>query len=182
MPAPNPDPNRPADAPANGRSPGQTPHPGGIHAWLPLIVTALAMPILAYATTNYLLVPKVVRALSSPSSNAPNSAPSPVTEGENRQTATLNKMVVNVAGTMGTRYLLSSITLVGTSADFKSRVDERRDQLLDLATSTLGNKTIADLEKPGARTQLRTELLSVFNNAFGNDFIAEIYITELAIQ
>ena len=182
MPGPNPDPNRPADAAANGRGPGQPPQPGGIHAWLPLIVTALAMPILAYATTNYVLVPKVVRAFASSPSQEPNSGSTPVAQGGNRQTATLSKMVVNVAGTMGTRYLLSSITMVGTSTDFKSRVEERRDQLLDLATSTLGNKTIADLEKPGARAQIRTELLSVFNNAFGGGFIDEIYITELAIQ
>ncbi len=180
MPGPNPDPKTPADAAANGQSKA-TPS-RGLHAWLPLIVTALAMPILAYATTTFLLVPKVVSAVSTAAPADPDATTSPEGHEKERQTAALNKMIVNVAGTMGTRYLLGSITLVGTTPDFKSLVDEHRDQLLDLATTTLGNKTIADLEKPGARVQLRTELLSIFNNAFGGNFVDEIYITELAIQ
>ena len=43
-------------------------------------------------------------------------------------------------------------------------------------------KTIADLEKPGARNIIRSELLTVFNNALGGPVIQDIYITEQAIQ
>jgi flagellar protein FliL len=166
-------------APAPG-APIPTPS-AGIRAWIPLIVTVIAMPILAYVTTTFVLIPKVVRAFAPASASESGSATATVAQGK-RETAALNKIVVNVAGTMGTRFLLTSITLVGTASDFKSRVDQQRDQLLDLASSTLGNKTIADLEKPGARNQLRTELLSIINNAFGAEFVQEIYITELAIQ
>jgi flagellar protein FliL len=182
MPGPNNDSNRPSDAaPAGQTNPHQRPA-GGLGAWLPLIITVLAMPILAYGTTTFFLVPKVVRALEATSSVTSGAVPTSSAQSKDRQTAALNKMVVNVAGTMGTRFLLSSVTLVGTSPDFKARVEQHRDQLLDLATSALGNKTIADLEKPGARNQLRTELLSIINSAFGGGFVDEIYITELAIQ
>ena len=102
--------------------------------------------------------------------------------GKGKATATINKMIVNVAGTMGTRYLLASVTLVGSGGDFKAKVDEHRDQLLDVATGTLSNKTIPDLERPGARNEVRAELLSVFNNVLGANAVKELYITELAIQ
>jgi flagellar FliL protein len=97
-------------------------------------------------------------------------------------TVPMNKLLVNVAGTMGTRYLMTSVTLVGNTADFKDRIENNKDQLMDLATGALCSKTIADLEKPGARNVIRSELMTVLNNALGGPVIQEIYITELAIQ
>ena len=94
----------------------------------------------------------------------------------------LSKMLVNVAGTMGTRYLMTSVTLVGNTPDFKSKIEDNKDQLMDLATGALSSKTISDLEKPGARNVIRAELMTVFNNALGGPLVQEIYITELAIQ
>jgi hypothetical protein len=51
-----------------------------------------------------------------------------------------------------------------------------------LANGTLMTKTITDLEKPDSRNIIRSELLTVFNNALGGPVIQEIYITEQAIQ
>jgi flagellar basal body-associated protein FliL len=72
--------------------------------------------------------------------------------------------------------------LAGNSGDFKARVEDNSDQLRDLASATLGSKTIADLEKPEARNLIRSELLSQFNAALGGGVVQDIYITELAIQ
>ncbi len=89
---------------------------------------------------------------------------------------------MNVSGSLGTRYLLTSLTLSGADASFKTRIDTNRDRLLDLASSTLSTKTIADLEKPGARNLIRAELISAFNSALGGGVVREIYFTEFAIQ
>ncbi len=166
---------------------------GGFKPWLPLAVAVVAMPVLAFATTRFVLLPKLQRALTLPA-GAP--APEPATEsasagaesgkpgvpGKIKVTVPLSKMLVNVAGTMGTRYLMTSVTLVGKDADFKNKVEENKDQLMDLATGALSSKTISDLEKPGARNVIRAELMTVFNNALGGSAVQEIYITELAIQ
>jgi flagellar FliL protein len=166
---------------------------GGLKSWLPLIVTIITMPLLAFATTRFVLLPRMVRALGASSSAAPAesaSAPASSTSAspDGGKTATtkvtvpMNKLLVNVAGTMGTRYLMTSVTLVGNTADFKDKIENNKDQLMDLATGALSSKTIADLEKPGARNVIRSELLTVLNNALGGPVIQEIYITELAIQ
>jgi flagellar FliL protein len=94
----------------------------------------------------------------------------------------MNKLLVNVAGTEGARYLLVSMSVVGTGADFKNSMQDRNAQLIDMASNTLNVKTLADLEKPGARNLIRTELINGFNNILGDDVVKEIYFTEFAIQ
>jgi flagellar FliL protein len=167
---------------------------GGFKPWLPLVVALVAMPALAYATTRLVLLPNLQRALSQPASGStPGSAsePSSSAGAEGGKTAapektkvmvSLSKMLVNVAGTMGTRYLMTSVTLVGNSADFKTKIEDNKDQLMDLATGALSSKTISDLEKPGVRNVIRAELMTVFNNALGGSVVQEIYIPEMAIQ
>jgi flagellar FliL protein len=183
-----------AKAPDTGDAAASTAVPvsGGFKAWLPLIVAVVTMPALAYATTKFVLLPKLERSLTPGGTGASGGAATesgatgkdgekPGT-GKVKTTVALSKMLVNVSGTMGTRYLMTSVTVVGNTPDFKTKIEDNKDQLMDLATGTLSSKTISDLEKPGARNVIRAELMTVFNNALGGPVIQEIYITELAIQ
>jgi flagellar FliL protein len=162
----------------------------GFKAWLPLLVTVSIMPLLAWGTTRFIILPKVQSAMLHPAPQADakgETAPAEAgvdgaTPGKTKITVPLSKMLVNVSGTMGTRYLMTSVTLVGTAPDFKAKIDDNKDQLMDLATGTLSSKTISDLEKPGARNVIRSELMTVINNALGGPFVQELYITEMAIQ
>jgi len=92
------------------------------------------------------------------------------------------KVLVNVSGTLGARYLLTNFTLVGKDTSISSAVEEKKDQLTDAALSTLRTKTIQELERQGAANMIRTELLSVFNNILGKGMVKELYFTEFAIQ
>jgi flagellar basal body-associated protein FliL len=92
------------------------------------------------------------------------------------------KVLVNVSGTAGTRYLLANISIVGSNASLKEHVEKSDAQLRDVAMSVLGVKTIADIDKPGARNLIRTELVSAFNGVLGDGMVKEIYFTEFAIQ
>jgi flagellar FliL protein len=172
-----------AENPAAPANPARSSNP-----WLPLLITALIMPVLAFATNRYFLIPQMRKALIKPLTAAAaeptgtNGASPGGAEGAVKYTVPLSKILVNVAGTMGTRYLMTSVTLVGSDPSLKEKIELNKDQLLDLATGTLSTKTIADLEKPDTRNVIRAELLEVFNNALGGPFVKEIYITELAVQ
>lgn len=180
------------EAPATAAQSASRPASGGLAAWLPLILSIVLMPILAYATTMFVLAPKLQKALGASAAKAegghakkgsgghggPEGA-----EGEAKKTnVALKKVLVNVAGTQGTRFLLANLTLVGLGEDFKANVEQNQDQLADVAASTLSSKTIADLERPGARNLIRSELLTVFNSVLGDGAVKEIYLTEFAVQ
>jgi flagellar basal body-associated protein FliL len=164
---------------------------GGFKAWIPLLATVVAMPVLAFTTTQFILLPKIKQAMGVTGGASADAAAASSKEGEattvtvagkEKYPVKLPKILVNVAGSMMTRYLTMSVTLVGSSPDFKDKIVKNMDQLMDLANSALMTKTIQDLEKPGSRNQIRSELMTVFNNALGGPVVQDIYITEQAIQ
>jgi hypothetical protein len=64
----------------------------------------------------------------------------------------------------------------------ESKIKRSDDQIRDLASNILCAKSISDLEKPGARNLIRSEMLSVFNTALGNGVVQELYLTDFAVQ
>jgi flagellar FliL protein len=153
--------------------------------WVPLIANIVLMPVIAWALTTYVLIPRiqsgqgngvVPEASSSSSASAKGAAKGKITVPLN------GRVLVNVGGTAGTRYIVAAISLVGKKLDLKQQIEENNAQLLDAAASILGAKTISDLEKPGLRNIVRAELIAAFNDILGKETINDIYLTEFAIQ
>jgi flagellar FliL protein len=143
------------------------------------------MPVLAFAMTQYVILPQLqknlgVKTATSTENKAKSSKDSSV--AVKHDSVLMNKLLVNVAGTMGARYLLVSLSVVGTGDDFKAKMTDRDAQLRDMACGTLATKSLADLEKPGARNLIRNELITGFNNILGDSVVTDIYLTEFAIQ
>ncbi len=157
---------------------------GGFKAWLPLIVTILIMPVLAFGVAQYVILPQLAKGLGVKTGSASAEAGKSKKEssGAKQESVVMNKLLVNVSGTMGARYLQVSLSAAGTSADFKEKMQEHDAQLRDMACSALAAKTLADLEKPGARNLIRSELITGFNNILGDSMVQDIYLTEFAIQ
>ena len=154
-----------------------------------LLALVVLMPVLAFATFHFLILPKIRPTHAEGEANAPANGGTEEKSGAagdkqgGQVTVPLGgKVLVNVAGTMGTRYLLAQLSLVSANPDLKAVLEKHDAALRDAACSALSVKTIADLEKPGARNLIRTELISVFNNILGEGLIKDIYLTEFAVQ
>ena len=170
-------------------TPSQTPAPasstGGAKAWLPLILSIALMPALAFAMTKFVLIPQLQKGLVVKAATPGDHGDKGKKEnpGAKRETVIMNKLLVNVSGTGGARFLLVSLSIAGTGGEeFKKKMEEHDAQLKDKAASALAMKTIADLEKPNARNLIRTELITGFNGILGDSSVQEIYFTEFAIQ
>jgi flagellar protein FliL len=157
------------------------PQGGGMKSWLPLILAVVLMPALAFGMTKFVIVPELQTSLGI--KPAADGGKSKGGADAKKVSVPLNKLLVNIAGTMGQRYLLVSVTVVGTGGDtFKTKMTDNDAELRDMAMGALATKTLADLEKPGSRNLIRTELINGFNNILGDNAVQEIYITEFGIQ
>lgn len=176
------------DKTANDGSPAGAPaatSSGGVKVWIPLLLNLLLMPVIAYFTTTLVLLPKLGGTHESHSSSDGKSGHGESSGGHGKGKFTIplsGKVLVNVSGTAGTRYLMVNLALVGSQATLREQVEKNEAELRDVAAGVLAAKTIADLEKPGARNLIRTELLSVFNSVLGEGAVSELFLTEFAIQ
>jgi flagellar basal body-associated protein FliL len=167
---------------------GAAPVKRGGGTWVPLIANIILMPAIAWALATFVLIPKIKS--GSAGENASGSAEEShsgsdhgAKGGKGKVTVPLtDKVLVNVAGTAQTRYLVARISLVGKREDLKAKVEENDPQLRDAAASILAIKTIGDLEKPGMRNIIRAELIAAFNDILGKEAITDIYLTEFAVQ
>jgi flagellar protein FliL len=198
-PAEKPPTNGAPETNGNGHAAAVAPA-AGIKTYIPLIANLVLMPVLAYVMTAFVLVPKLAKktgggaepaAEAASNAHGAESAHGKSEGGESKDPVTgktkisvplSKKTLVNVSGTMGTRYLLAEFILVGTGANFKSAIEKADAELRDAAASALSSKTISDLEKPGIRNLVRTELITLFNSILGKGAVSEIYLTEFAIQ
>ena len=159
------------------------PSRGGAGAWLPLIVSVVLMPAIAFGMTKFVIVPQLQSSLGIKEAPAGSADKSKKSADAKKINVPFQKLLVNIAGTMGQRFLLMSLSLSSTGgAEFSAKVTDNDAALRDMCLGILSTKTLADLEKPGARNLIRTELLNGFNNILGDNSVSEIYITEFGIQ
>ena len=116
---------------------------GGIKAWLPVMVAVLVAPAATWATVEFVLVPRLQKKLAAASatpgehgtdasSHAPAAhAPAPAAHGgkpgkEGKDAKggggpgfEFTNVVVNLAGTMGTRYLKTSFLITGADPNIR---------------------------------------------------------------
>jgi flagellar protein FliL len=169
--------------PAEGAATPKAAPAGGFKAWLPLIVTVLLMPALAFGVAQFVILPQLQKGLGiKAAAGDAGGGSKKATANSKDESVLMNKLLVNVADTMGARYLLVSLSVVGSTSDFKQKMEDHDAQLRDMACGDLATKTLSDLEKPGERNVIRNELITGFNNILGDSTVQEIYLTEFAIQ
>ena len=98
------------------------------------------------------------------------------------QTFEFTNVVVNISGTMGTRYLNTSFLVTGTDANLKGLFETKKPQLTDVTLSVLSSLTLADLEEPGAKNVLREKLVTAYNQALGNRVAEQVYFSDFVVQ
>lgn len=174
-----------ADAPPKAASP-----------WPALIAAVILMPAISYATAEFLLLPKLRGLITNASAEGGQEAPAADSHGgghggghgkgkEGAKTEAsfdFDSVVVNLSGSMGTRFLKASFTTLGSNPKLPEIMAERKKQLLDVAINVLSARSMADLEAPGAKNVVRNELMANFNQALKSDLIEQIYFTDFVIQ
>ena len=183
-----------ADA-APGAPAAAAPKGGGL---LPALLPVVLAPALTWAVAQFVLLPKITAALTADPHAEKAAAPGKAEEkghgapkgghgakGEaGAEAATgyrFENVVVNLAGTMGTRYLKTSFLVTGEE-DIVARFDAAKPQLGDVTLGVLSSLTLADLEEAGAKNLLRERLLAAYNQALGGKVAENLFFSEFVIQ
>ena len=187
----------PAAAPAAAPAASAAPAAAGSKSWLPVIAALLLAPVATWATVEFVLMPRLQKKLAAPVS--PESAPVEEVasghggghggkEGKDGKGATgvnyeFTNVVVNLAGTMGTRYLKTSFLVTAVKGnDLKTLFEGSKPRLTDVTLNVLSALTLADLEEPGSKNIIREKLVNAYNQALGKKVADQVYFSDFVVQ
>ncbi len=195
-----------ADAPA---APAPAPRAGGgLKAMLPALLSIVLAPAATFAVAHFLVLPRfesgLKSALAEPgaepvaaaeakpaSKSGGKSAPAHGKAGGKDGKAEaagegnsyrFDNVVVNLSGTMGTRYLKVAFLVTGERADVASRFEAARPQLGDVTLAVLSSLTLSDLEEAGSKNLIRERLLAAYNQALGARVVDNLYFSDFVVQ
>jgi flagellar FliL protein len=188
----------PAEVPAQAKAKG-----GALKAWLPAILAVLVAPATCWAVAEFVLLPKLQAKLAAlpttaaDAARAPAGDKAPAAHGEKKKghggkeeggaeggdTYGFTNVVVNLSGTMGTRYLKTSFVVTGLKPDtIKPAFENNKDKLTDVTLGVLSSLSLSDLEEPGAKNVLREKLVTAYNQALGSRVAEQVYFSDFVVQ
>ncbi|HXE56390.1 MAG TPA: flagellar basal body-associated FliL family protein, partial [Gemmatimonadales bacterium] len=93
----------------------------------------------------------------------------------------LDNIIVNPAGSRGTRFLMASVALEVADEELQRRLAEQDVQLRDAVTSLLERQTMESLTLPGARDSLKRHIAAAVA-PFVGDRRLRVYLPQFVIQ
>jgi flagellar protein FliL len=166
--------------------------PGALKAWLPVVASLLLAPVATWAAVEFVLLPhlqKKIAAGAAPAAAAPSPGGKEGKEGKGGKEGPaalsyeFQNVIVNLAGTMGTRYLKTSFIVTGAKdSDIRNVFEAAKPRLTDVTLNVLSSLTLADLEEPGAKNVIREKLVGVYNQALGKKVADQVYFSDFVIQ
>jgi len=166
----------------------------GLKAWLPMIATLLLAPVCTWAVGQFVLIPQLQKKLAAAPTTEEAAAESGAQGGghggghggkdvkDGSPNYQFENVVVNLAGTMGTRYLKTTFLVTGAEADIKSVFEANKPRLTDVTLNVLSSLSLSDLEEPGAKNVLREKLVTAYNQAIGRKIAEQVYFSDFVVQ
>jgi flagellar protein FliL len=94
----------------------------------------------------------------------------------------IDNLVLNPAGSGGSRFLLASVGVQTTSAAANDIISKREVEVRDVVLAVLGAKHVEDLAEITNRDRLKSELKSALDTLFGPGVVRRIYFPQFVIQ
>jgi flagellar FliL protein len=171
------------------------------NAWLPLVIVIIITPILSIVATDNIMIPRVKKALGEIAAIEQQAAhpavggPLPTEQKDSKDKGKDSKtggaeltvvkfetVVANLSGTLKSRFVKVSFSIEGDSDDFKSQIDPNKDKIIDSALGVLGALTVSELDQPGMKNIVRSDLIDAFNQTLAKPIVKRLYFSEFVIQ
>ena len=173
---------------------------------IPLIAVVVLAPVLSFVIFKFVMLPSFKKELASSPAGEQAEASATATEeahataakeeshggkegahgkkgeGGPANTYEFENVVVNLAGTMGTRYLKTSFMVTGADKSLRSAFENNKPKLVDVTLNVLSSLSLADLEEAGSKNLIREKLIAAYNQALGKRIAEQIYFTDFVVQ
>lgn len=170
-----------------------------IASLIPLIATVVIAPVLSWAVAQFFLLPQLKKQLAAAPTEAHAEAAAPAAEkgghgggkegghGKKGEAGSANtyefeNVVVNLAGTMGTRYLKTSFLVTGNEATLRPSFEAAKPKMVDITLNVLSALSLTDLEEAGAKNIIREKLIGAYNQALGKRVVEQVYFSDFVVQ
>jgi len=177
------------DEEENEGAPVEEAAPKAPNVWMPVIAVIVLMPLISFAMTQFILIPRIQGSVAAQNAAAGTDAkgaggakPDPTKDAKPSFSYQFDDVVVNLSGAMGTKYLKASFSLFSSNPDLQKIITDNKSHLLDVALNVLSSKSMADLEAPGSKNLVRNDLISNFNQALNSEVVEQLYFSEFVVQ
>lgn len=147
-----------------------------------ILIPALLLPTAGGAwlvMTQYAQIAQAARSITALLGTTSSSEDEPRTFGQFVQ---LDGLIVNPAGTEGTRYLMVSLGLEADHEDVLDEIMTKEVVVRDTVLKTLGSRTVQELSDIEMRTLLKTEIRNAINALLTEGEIDRLYFTQYVLQ
>jgi flagellar FliL protein len=166
---------------------------GLLSSLVPVAIVLIATPALTWAVAEFLLLPRIEKRLAAavaggdPAGKASPPAETPAEPkngepGAATNTFEFSNIVVNLAGTMGTRYLKTTFLVTGADNNLKSVFETNKAKLTDVTLNVLSSLSLPDLEEAGAKNLIREKLVAAYNQALSKRVADQVYFSDFVVQ
>lgn len=94
----------------------------------------------------------------------------------------LENIIVNPAGSQGTRFLMASVAFAVSDEAGQKRLDDSKVELRDKVTSVLENMTMNQLTAPGARDSVKARISLMAAEMLGSRASVKVFLPQFVIQ
>ncbi|ATC63666.1 flagellar basal body protein FliL [Nibricoccus aquaticus] len=170
-------------------------------ALLPVIAVIVLAPVLSFAIGQFVLIPQLKKQIATMPATAEgdhaaeaeaHAEPAKESGGHGKKGEAapsgpgneylMENIVVNLAGTMGTRYLKTSFLIKGTDKNLRATFEAKKPEIVDISLNVLSSLSLADLEEAGAKNIIREKLILAYNQAIGRRVAEQIYFADFVVQ
>lgn len=149
-------------------------------------VLAIAGIGLGAAAGALVVAPKLI-ARQTPADSSHAAAPeeggeSHTEAGAEKKVIRIDNVIVNPAGTGGTRYLMASFGLEVSDAESEKRITDHEVEVRDLITSILETQTLASLTAPWARDSVKLKVTESIKTIAGPKSKVRVFVPQFVIQ
>ena len=103
-------------------------------------------------------------------------------EAEKAVVFRLDNLIVNPAGSHGTRFLMASVAVEVPDARVEARLRERDFQVRDAVIAVLERQSLETITAPGGRDSVKARLAETLGPMVGRGVPMHIYLPQFVIQ